>query len=159
MAKIRLGLEEWRRLERELERISGGQDLELLINLSLGHPHHGGHEHHHDEPERTPFVEETLGLIKRIEDRYGVRVHQHLHGDHGSILVPVRGSPHDLVSALRDVVRTTLDTCSECSLHGVDGEVHLGDKLSGIYFGDAYKLTFILPGSDGRTLEVIELHL
>ncbi len=158
MAKIRLGLEEWRKLEKELERIGGGQDLELLINLSLGHPHHGDHEHH-DELERTPFVEEALELIKRIEDMYGVRVHQHLHGDHGSILVPVRGTPHTLVSALRDIVKTARDTCSECSLHGVDGEVHLGEKLSGIYFGDAYKLTFILPGSDGRTLEVIELHL
>lgn len=166
-SKIKLGMEDWKKLETDLERIAAGQPLEIVINVTLvsssdetgeeeEEEHHHHHVHHLDENE---FTREVAKMIDYVAQEYNAHVHPHIHSNHGSVMFSVKGSPKELTKALRDVIDFVKLNCEKCMLHSLDGEFHLGEDLSGIYFGDAYKITVILPAEDGRRLKVHELHL
>jgi len=143
VSKLRIGLEQWKSLESELSRIAEGGQLELVVNFSLE-----GQE---------DFEKEVGQFVEYVVEKYGAHAHPHLHHGHGSVLFGVRGAPDYLLKALRDLLEYA-KSCEKCSVHGIDGEFHLGEDLAGIYFGDIYKLTFLLPASDGRRLKVYEVH-
>ncbi|MFN3804266.1 MAG: hypothetical protein ACK4SY_04355 [Pyrobaculum sp.] len=159
--KIKMGLEEWKKLEDELTRISAGGLLQVVINLTLvstdTSEHEERHEHPHEE-EHNDFTREVGELVRYITDTYKTGVYPHVHSHHGNVTFSIAGTPRDLIKTLREVLEHVKLSCEKCVLHTVDGEFHLGDDLAGIYFGDAYKITVILPNSDGRRLKVRELH-
>lgn len=160
--KIKMGLEEWKKLEEELTRISAGELLQIVINLtlvSIDTREEEREEHYvlHEE-ERNDFTREVGELIRHITDTYKTSVHPHVHSHHGNVTFSIAGTPRDLIKTLREVLEHIKLSCEKCVLHTVDGEFHLGNDLAGIYFGDAYKVTVILPNSDGRRLKVQELH-
>jgi len=163
-SKVKLGIEEWKRLESDLDRISSGTPLELVINLTLvaseeedTEEEHHHHNHVHDF-EENEFTREVAKLLDHIVHTHNAHVHPHLHSSHGSVMFAVRGAPRELIKALRDVLEYVKLNCEKCVLHSLDGEFHLGEDLSGIYFGDAYKITVILPSEDEKKLKVHELH-
>ncbi|RFA98540.1 hypothetical protein [Pyrobaculum aerophilum] len=163
-SKIKLGMEEWKKLEADLERISSGAPLELVINLTLVAS--GGeekeeeeeHHHHHVHEIDNDFTREVAKLIDYIAHTYNAHVHPHVHANHGSVMFAVKGAPKDLLKALREVLDFVKLNCEKCLLHSLDGEFHLGEDLSGIYFGDSYKITVIVPAEDGKRLKVHEVH-
>ncbi|MEM1662807.1 MAG: hypothetical protein QW610_03005 [Pyrobaculum sp.] len=163
-SKIKLGLEEWKKIEDELQRISLGEPLELVINLTLVAIDSGGHieeEHHHvhnHDFEYNEFTRDVVKMIDEISRRYKVEIHQHLHSNHGSVMFTIRDNPKNLLKTLKDILEYIKLDCEKCTLHTLDGEFHIGDDLAGLYFGDLYKLTIILPGEDGRRLKVHEVH-
>lgn len=160
--KIKLGIEEWKKVENELTRISSGEPLEIVINLTLVSSLEGEEleeEHHHHHFEENEFTREVARLIDHISQTYNGHVHPHLHSNHGSVMFSVKGSPRELIKTLRDSVEFVKLNCEKCILHTLDGEFHIGEDLAGIYFGDAYKITVILPAEDGRRLKVHEVHL
>ena len=161
--KIRLGIEEWKKLETDLARIASGEPLEIVINLILvaaqgDEEIEEEHEHHHHHFEESEFTREVAKLIDHVAHTYNAHVHPHLHSHHGSVMFAVKGMPNELIKALRDLIDYVKLNCEKCTLHTVDGEFHLGEDLAGIYFGDAYKITVILPAEDGRRLRVHEVH-
>ncbi len=163
--KIKLGVEEWKRLEADLARIASGEELEIVINLTLVAAREDeeveedeDHEHHHHHFEENEFTREVAKLIDHVAHTYNAHVHPHLHSHHGSVMIAVKGMPNELIKALRDSIEYVKLNCEKCTLHTVDGEFHLGEDLAGIYFGDAYKITVILPAEDGRRLKVHEAH-
>lgn len=164
-SKIKLGIEEWRRLETDLMRISSGEPLEIIINLTLVATEEGEEyeedeeEHHHHTFEENEFTKEVAKLMDHIAQTYGAHIHPHLHSNHGSVMFAVKGTPKDLIKTLRDTVEYIKLNCEKCILHTLDGEFHIGEDLAAIYFGDAYKVTFILPAEDGRRLKIHEIHL
>lgn len=165
-SKIKLGLEEWKKVEEDLERISSGEPLELVINLTLVATDSSGaidideeHHHHHHELEDNEFVREVVKLVDEITKKYGVEVHPHIHSHHGSVMFAVKDNPKNILRTLKDVLDYVKLGCEKCTLHTLDGEFHIGADLAGLYFGDMYKLTIILPGEDGRRLRVHEVHL
>jgi len=166
-SKIKLGVEEWKKLEADLVRVSSGEPLEIVINLTLVDTQGDGEEieeeeeHHHHEHHvsaENEFTREVAGMIDYIAHTYNVHVHPHLHSHHGSVMFAVRGTPRELIKTLKDAIEYIKLNCEKCALHTVDGEFHLGEDLAGIYFGDAYKITVILPAEDGRRLKVHEVH-
>jgi hypothetical protein len=166
-SKIKLGIEEWKRLQSDLDRISSGAPLELVINLTLVYSgeddleeeeHHHHHHHHVHDFEENEFTREVAKLLDHIAHTYDAHVHPHLHSNHGSVMFAVKGTPKDLIKALKDVLEYVKLNCEKCAVHSLDGEFHLGEDLSGIYFGDAYKITVILPSEDGKRLKVHEVH-
>ncbi len=163
--KIKLGVEEWKRLEADLARIASGEELEIVINLTLVAAREDeeveedeDHEHHHHHFEENEFTREVAKLIDHVAHTYNAHVHPHLHSHHGSVMFAVKGMPNELIKVLRDSIEYVKLNCEKCTLHTVDGEFHLGEDLAGIYFGDAYKITVILPAEDGRRLKVHEAH-
>jgi hypothetical protein len=165
-SKIKLGVEEWKKLETDLARVSSGEPLEIVINLTLVDAQGGSEEveeeeeeHHHEHYiAENEFTREVAAMIDHIAHTYNVHVHTHLHSHHGSVTFAVKGTPRELIKALKDAVEYIKLNCERCTLHTVDGEFHLGEDLVGIYFGDAYKITVILPAEDGRRLKVHEVH-
>jgi hypothetical protein len=165
-SKIKLGVEEWKKLETDLARVSSGESLELVINLTLVDTQGGSEEveeeeeHHHEHYiAENEFTREVAAMIDHIAHTYNVHVHTHLHSHHGSVTFAVKGTSRELIKALKDTIEYIKLNCERCVLHTVDGEFHLGEDLVGIYFGDAYKITVILPAEDGRRLKVHEVHL
>lgn len=162
MFGVKLGLEHWREIEKDLERISGGEPLEIVANLTLvatdAEHIEEDHEHHHEHVEENDFTKSVAGLIEYIAHKYNAHVHPHVHSTHGTITFAVKGQPKELIKVLKDVVEYVKTNCENYVLHTLDGEFHLGDDLSAIYFGDSYKITVILPHVDGRRLKVIEAH-
>lgn len=163
-SKIKLGLEEWKRVEEELNRISSGEPLEIVINLSLvsaeGAEEEEEHHHHHvHDFEENDFTKEVSSLIEHVVNTYKSNVHPHLHAHHGSVMFTVKGDVKQVLKSLREVLEYVKTSCEKCVLHTVDGEFHIGEDLAGLYFGDAYKITVILPAADGRRLRVHEVHL
>jgi len=163
--KIKVGVEEWKKLEADLARIASGGQLEIVINLTLvaaqedeGVEEEEEHEHHHHHFEENEFTREVAKLIDHVAHMYNAHVHPHLHSHHGSVMFAVKGMPNELIKALRDSMEYVKLNCERCAIHTVDGEFHLGEDLAGIYFGDAYKITVILPAEDGRRLKVHEVH-
>ncbi len=150
--KIKLGIEDWKKLVDDLERIAEGAPLEMVTNLTLVHSH-DEHHHEHHGIDASSIAE----LVDYISRTHGAEVYQHLHGHHGSVVFSKSGNPKELIKVLRDVLDYIKLNC-DCVLHTMDGEFHLGRDLSGIYFGDGYKITVILPNSDGKRLRVHELH-
>jgi hypothetical protein len=161
VGKLKLGLEEWKKIENDLMRIAASDDLELLLNLTLIASEEEEHveEEHALMPSDQDFAREVGELIEYVSKTYKADVHPHFHGNHGTVLFSIKGKPKDLVKAFRDVLEYARTNCEKCMIHGVDGEFHIGEDLAGIYFGDAYKMTFILPAEDGRRLHVYEAHL
>jgi len=165
-SKIKLGVEVWKKLETDLARVSSGEPLEIVINLTLVDTQGGGEEveeeeeeHHHEHYiAENEFTREVAAMIDHIAHTYNVHVHTHLHSHHGSVTFTVKGTPRELIKALKDTIEYIKLNCERCVLHTVDGEFHLGEDLAGIYFGDAYKITVILPAEDGRRLKVHEVH-
>jgi hypothetical protein len=164
-SKIKLGIEEWKKLEADLVRVSSGEPLEIVINLTLVHTQGDDEEieeeHHHHEHHvfaENEFTREVAGMIDHIVHTYNVHVYPHLRSHHGSVMFAVRGTPRELIKTLKDAIEYIKLNCEKCALHTVDGEFHLGEDLAGIYFGDAYKITVILPAEDGRRLKVHEVH-
>ncbi|MBP1449686.1 MAG: hypothetical protein JZD41_06735 [Thermoproteus sp.] len=165
VGKLKLGVEEWKKVENDLVRIASADQLELLLNLTLVAAEEEGedeHAHSHGErgllPSDQEFAKEVGDLIDYAVKTYKADAHPHFHGDHGTVLFTIRGRPKDLLKAFRDLLEFARTNCEKCAVHGVDGEFHLGDDLAGIYFGDVYKITFILPAEDGRRLRVYEVH-
>jgi hypothetical protein len=164
-SKIKLGVEEWKKLETDLARVSSGESLEIVINLTLVDAQGGSEEvkeeeeHYHEHYiAENEFTREVAAMIDHIAHTYNVHVHTHLHSHHGSVTFTVKGTPRELIKALKDAVEYIKLNCERCVLHTVDGEFHLGEDLVSIYFGDAYKITVILPAEDGRRLKVHEVH-
>jgi hypothetical protein len=164
-SKIKLGVEEWKKLETDLARVSSGESLEIVINLTLVDAQGGSEEveeeeeHHHEHYiAENEFTREVAAMIDHIAHTYNVHVHTHLHSHHGSVTFAVKGAPRELIKALKDTIEYIKLNCERCVLHTVDGEFYLGEDLVGIYFGDAYKITVILPAEDGRRLKVHEVH-
>lgn len=164
VGKLKLGLEEWRKIENDLVRIAASDQLELLLNLTLVAAMEEEEEHEHEEhehglmPNDQEFAKEVSDLMDYAIKTYKADAHPHFHGDHGTVLFVIRGAPKDLMKAFRDLIEFARSNCEKCAVHGIDGEFHLGDDLAGIYFGDIYKVTFILPAEDGRRLRVYEAH-
>ena len=154
LGKIKLGIEEWKKLETELQRIAGGEQLEIVISLTLV----SSEEEHHHHFVENEFTKEVSGLIVHLAHTYNAHVHPHLHSNHGTLTLSIKGEPKYLVKSLKDIIEFIKLNCEKCVLHSLDGEFHIGEDLVAIYFGDAYKLTVILPASDGRRLIVHELH-
>jgi hypothetical protein len=161
--KIKVGVEEWKKLEADLARIASGGQLEIVINFTLvaaqgdeGIEEEEEHEHHHHHFEE--FTREVAKLIDYVAHMYNAHVDPHLHRHRGSVMFAVKGMPNELIKALRGSMEYVKLNCERCVLHTVDGEFHLGEDLAGIYFGDAYKITVILPAEDGRRLKVHEVH-
>jgi hypothetical protein len=165
-SKIKLGVEEWKKLETDLARVSSGESLEIVINLTLVDAQGGSEvveeeeeEHHHERYiAENEFTREVAAMIDHIAHTYNVHVHTLLHSHHRSVTFTVKGTPRELIKALKDTIEYIKLNCERCVLHTVDGEFHLGEDLVGIYFGDAYKITVILPAEDGRRLKVHEVH-
>ena len=161
LGKIKLGIEEWRKVETELQRIAGGEQLEIVISLTLVSSADEGEEeeeeHHHYFVENE-FTKEVSDLIDHLAHTYNAYIHPHLHSNHGTITLSIKGEPKYLVKLIKDIVEYIKLNCERCVLHSLDGEFHIGEDLAAIYFGDAYKLTVILPASDGKRLIVHELH-
>ncbi|MEZ0248215.1 MAG: hypothetical protein ABWJ97_02980 [Thermoproteus sp.] len=163
VGKLKLGLEEWKKIEGDLTRIAANDQLELLINFTLVAMSEEEEEHVHEGehgllPSDQDFAREVSDLMDYAVKTYKADAHPHFHGDHGTVLFSIRGPPKDLVKAFRDLIEYARSSCEKCAVHGIDGEFHLGEDLAGIYFGDVYKVTFILPAEDGRRLRVYEVH-
>jgi hypothetical protein len=165
IGKLKLGLEEWKKIEGDLVRIAAADQLELLLNFTLvaaedeGEEHAGEEEHVHGlMPSDQEFAREVGELMDYAVKTYKADAHPHFHGDHGTVLFVIRGGPRDLLKAFRDLMEYARSSCEKCAVHGIDGEFHLGEDLAGIYFGDVYKVTFIFPAEDGRRLRVYEAH-
>lgn len=165
LGKIKLGVEEWKKLETELQRIAGGEQLEIVISLTLvssADEGEGGEEeeeeYHYHHFVENEFTKEVSGLIDHLAHTYNAHMHPHLHSNHGTITLSIKGEPKHLIKSLRDIIEFIKLNCEKCVLRSLDGEFHIGEDLAGIYFGDVYKLTTILPASDGRRLIVHELH-
>lgn len=163
LGKLKLGIEEWKKIEGDLVRIAGSDQLELLLNFTLvnAEEEEGEEEHEHEHglmPSDKEFAKEVGDFMDYVVKTYKADAHPHFHGDHGTVLFVIRGPPKELIKAFRDVLEYARSNCEKCAVHGIDGEFHLGEDLAGIYFGDIYKVTFILPGEDGRRLRVYEAH-
>ncbi len=163
--QIKLGLEEWRRLSKEIERISQNEDLELLINMTFGfstgeenEEDEGHHHHHHITEVPKEALEEITQLINTLESKYGAKIDHHIHGDHVGVLASIITKGSQAINIFRDVV-SNAKNCDYCFLASLDGEFHLGNDVSVIFFGDGYKITFILPHQDGRRLVIMELNV
>ncbi len=162
VGKLKLGLEEWRKIENDLVRIAASDQLELLLNFTLIAADEEEEEHHEEEhslmPSDQEFAREIGDFMDYAIKTYKADAHPHFHGNHGTVLFVIRAPPKDLVKAFRDLIEYARSNCEKCAVHGIDGEFHLGDDLAGIYFGDVYKVTFIFPAEDGRRLRVYEVH-
>ncbi|GGP19948.1 hypothetical protein GCM10007981_05690 [Thermocladium modestius] len=148
--QIRLGLEEWRKLSDELRRIGQNDDLEVLMNIAVAPSEEEG-----DAAQK--LTNEMNDIGKELESEVGAAVHVHAHEDHFAMYLSMKKKGGDISSAIRTVA-SLIKSCEFCSVHGIDGEIHLGDDVSAIFFGDPYKMTFILPGQDGRRLIVMEMN-
>jgi|OSPMetMinimDraft_2_1075162.scaffolds.fasta_scaffold07660_3 hypothetical protein len=151
--QIRLGLEEWRKLGEELKRIGQNDDLEVLMNIAVAPT---------DEEEQSSdliqrVTNEMNELGKEIEKEVGASVNVHAHEDHFAMYVSIKRKGGEASSSIRSVM-SIIKNCESCAVHGIDGEIHLGDDVSAIFFGDPYKLTFILPAQDGRRLTIMEMN-
>jgi len=138
---VRIGSEDWRRLGREIERIAAGGVINVVMSMSFRVE--DDHEDLHE-------------LAKRMEG-LGVSVDEHIHGDHASISIAMDSPGNEFISRFRKLIDLVKEC--DCSLSGIDGEIHLDGDVGAIFFGDGYKLTFILPHQDGRRLIIMELGL
>ncbi len=170
MMQIKLGFEEWRRLGKEIERIAQNDELELIISMTFGfsgvedneESEEGEieekHEHHHQLTELPKEVIEELGeFMDSLKTKYNAKIDHHVHGDHAGIVISVVINGKDAINVFRNMLDDAKG-CENCILAGIDGEFHLGNDVSVIFFGDSYKLTFILPAQDGRRLIINEVN-
>jgi hypothetical protein len=103
-SKIKLGVEGWKKLETDLARVSSGESLEIVINLTLVDAQGGSEEveeeeeeHHHEHYiAENEFTREVAAMIDHIAHTYNVHVHTHLHSHHGSVMFTVKGAPGSL---------------------------------------------------------------
>jgi hypothetical protein len=159
--QVKLGLEEWRRLGNELKRIGASDKLELVLNIVVipateDEEDEEGEEHHqHTAP--PGFMEDLSKVVDAIKSEYHASADYHSHGDHGELLVALTTDGTNIPNVIRGIIEEARG-CESCMIHSIDGEVHLGNDVSAIMFGDSYKLTFILPGQDGRRLIIMELN-
>lgn len=162
--QIRLGLEEWKRLENELKRIGESEKLELVLNMVMVptteedsgiEEGEEAEEHQHTAP--PEFTEDLSKLVDEIKSEYNANADYHSHGDHGELMIALNADGGSIPSIVRGIIEEARN-CESCMIHSIDGEVHLGDDVSAIMFGDSYKLTVILPGQDGRRLVIMELN-
>ncbi|MGC9152987.1 MAG: hypothetical protein ACP5GY_04550 [Vulcanisaeta sp.] len=170
MMQIKLGFEEWRKLGKEIERIAQSEELELIISMTFGFSGVEGneneeeeveeHEHHHHyhitELPKEVF-EELNDFMESLKTKYNAKVDHHIHGDHAGVVASVMVNGKDAINVFRNIIDDAKN-CESCVLAGVDGEFHLGNDVSIIFFGDSYKLTFILPAQDGRRLIISEVN-
>ncbi len=170
MMQIKLGFEEWRKLGKEIERIAQSEELELIISMTFGFSGVEGseneeeeveeHEHHHHyhitELPKEVF-EELNDFMESLKTKYNAKVDHHIHGDHAGVVASVMVNGKDAINVFRNIIDDAKN-CENCVLAGVDGEFHLGNDVSVIFFGDSYKLTFILPAPDGRRLIISEVN-
>ena len=162
VTRIKLGGSEWRRVKSELNRIGGAFDV--LLNVSLvkhGHEHEHEeeeHEHEHHHSFDSSFVQDVNNFILSLSAEFSNSdVHPHIHHNHAVVTIELRG-----VSDVEGVIKKIVDLsreCEECIVNGIDGEIRLGNDLVSIFFGDSYKITFILPAADGKKLIIIETHI
>ena len=160
VTKIKWGGSEWKRVKSELNRI--GDMFNMLLNVSLvkhGHEHeHEEHGHKHNHSFDNSFIQDVNNFILSLSAEFSNSdVHPHVHHNHAVITVELRG-----VSDVEGVIRKVVDLsreCEECVVNGIDGEIRLGNDLVSIFFGDSYKVTFILPSADGKKLIIIETHI
>jgi len=169
MMQIKLGFEEWRRLSKEIERIAQNEQLELIISMTFGfsgienneseEEEEGGHAHHHYHIAELPkeVIEELGEFMDALKAKYNAKVDHHVHGDHAGVVASITVTGKDAINVFRNIIDDAKN-CESCILAGVDGEMHLGDDVSVIFFGDSYKLTFILPAQDGRRLIINEVN-
>ncbi|MGC9225825.1 hypothetical protein [Caldivirga sp.] len=162
--QIKLGLEEWKKLENELKRIGDSEKLELVLNMVMvpvteennENEEEESEEHHHMAP--PEFTEDLSKLVDSIKSEYNANADYHSHGDHGELMVALITEGGSIPGVVRGIIEEARN-CESCMIHSIDGEVHLGDDVSVIMFGDSYKLTVILPGQDGRRLVIMELNV
>ncbi|MCG2887598.1 MAG: hypothetical protein L7G98_06540 [Vulcanisaeta sp.] len=170
MMQIKLGFEEWRRLSKEIERIAQNDQLELIINMTFGFSGIEGNESNEEEEEEEEHVhhhhitelprevfEELNEFIDMLKTKYNAQIDHHIHGDHAGIVASILVTGKDAINVFRSIIEDAKG-CENCVLAGIDGEMHLGNDVSVIFFGDSYKLTFILPAPDGRRLIISEVH-
>lgn len=163
VTRIRMGEREWKRVKSELNRIGTGFDV--LLNISLvshgyGHEHDEEDEHAHVHHHATDggFVREVNNLILSLSAEFSqAEIHPHMHHNHAIVTLELKNIS-DVEKVIRKVVELVKE-CEECIVNGIDGEVRLGNDLVSIFFGDSYKMTFILPSSDGKKLLIIETHV
>lgn len=157
---IKLGFEEWRKLSKEIERIAQNEELELIISMTFGFgdtEEEEEHEHHHITEIPKETFEELGGFIDMLKTKYNATVDHHVHEDHAGIVASVKIPGKDAINIFRSIIDDAKN-CENCVLAGIDGEIHLGEDVSVIFFGDSYKLTFILPAQDGRRLIINEVN-
>ncbi len=99
-------------------------------------------------------MNEFMDLLKT---KYNAKIDHHVHGDHAGVVASIMTSGKDAINVFRNLIDDAKG-CENCILAGVDGEFHLGNDVSVIFFGDSYKLTFILPAQDGRRLIISEVN-
>ncbi|ADY01775.1 MAG: hypothetical protein ACP5L5_09080 [Vulcanisaeta sp.] len=173
MMQIKLGFEEWRKLGKEIERIAQNEELELIISMTFGfsgvegnegenEEEEGveeGHEHHHHHITELPkeVIEELGYFMDTLRTKYNAKMDHHVHGDHAGVVASIMINGKDAISIFRNIIDDARN-CENCILAGIDGELHLGNDVSVIFFGDSYKLTFILPAQDGRRLIISEVN-
>ncbi|GGI74507.1 hypothetical protein GCM10007112_09060 [Vulcanisaeta souniana JCM 11219] len=168
--QIKLGFEEWRKLGKEIERIAQNEELELIISMTFGfsnvenneegeeEENEEEHEHHHHITELPKeVIEELSEFMESLRTKYNAKIDHHVHGDHAGIVASVEINGKDAINVFRNILDDTKG-CENCVLAGIDGEFHLGNDVSVIFFGDSYKLTFILPAQDGRRLIISEVN-
>ncbi len=161
MMQIKLGFEEWRKLSKEIERIAQSEELELIISMTFGfsgaedNEEGGGeteeeeveeaHEHHHHIVALPKEVFEELNdFMDMLKTKYNAKIDHHVHGgDHAGIVVSIMTNGKDAINVFKSIIDDA-KSCENCILASVDGEFHLGNDVSVIFFGDSYKLTFIL---------------
>ncbi|GAB6943459.1 hypothetical protein [Vulcanisaeta sp. JCM 14467] len=174
MMQIKLGFEEWRKLGKEIERIAQNEELELIISMTFGfsgvegneegeemeeeeveeeHEHH----HHHITELSKEVIEELNDFMETLKTKYNAKIDHHVHGDHAGVVASIMTNGKDAINIFRNIIDDAKN-CESCILAGVDGEFHLGNDVSVIFFGDSYKLTFILPAQDGRRLIISEVN-
>ncbi len=171
MMQIKLGFEEWRKLGKEIERIAQSDELELIISMTFGFTGIEGnegeeeeeveeeHEHHHHHITELPreVIEELNDFMDILKTKYNAKIDHHVHGDHAGVVASVMTNGKDAINVFRNIIDDAKN-CENCVLAGIDGEFHLGNDVSIIFFGDSYKLTFILPAQDGRRLIISEVN-
>lgn len=158
--QIRLGLEEWKKLGNELKRIGESSKLELIMNIVLVPvtEEEGEEEHEHGHEAPPEFNDEVNQLVEAIKSEYNAHTHYHSHGDHGELTIALLADGGSIPDVIRGIIQEARG-CEYCMPHSIDGEVHLGEDVSAIMFGDSYKLTFILPNQDGKRLIIMELNV
>ncbi|MGC9179750.1 MAG: hypothetical protein ACP5GZ_06005 [Vulcanisaeta sp.] len=172
MMQIKLGFEEWRKLGKEIERIAQNEELELIISMTFGFSGVEGneeeneeeegveeHEHHHHHITELPkeVIEELGYFMDTLRTKYNAKIDHHVHGDHAGVVASIMINGKDAINIFRNIIDDAKN-CENCILAGIDGELHLGNDVSVIFFGDSYKLTFILPAQDGRRLIISEVN-
>ncbi|MCS7126512.1 MAG: hypothetical protein NZ929_06360 [Aigarchaeota archaeon] len=149
----------WERLRNELKRITEGEDAVLIIALRLtstsGERGESEEEHVHLE---TPFVKSVKSFARRIKEKYRAEPHLHLHSSSGSTTFVLMSPGEILTDNLRSIINEA-SSCEGCILTSIEGEIRVGEELSALFYGSSAKLHFILPSSDGKRLQLLDVLL